>query len=95
MTPRSGLRQSDSQCWIVYGLLENRDTDHDLRFIGISERPQEIADAHPEYEACMAFPEGAADQLTPGMKMLTGISAATEMWMVGGRWPNAAERAGR
>lgn len=50
---------SQSATWIVYGLLENRDDDHDLRFIGVSERPQEIADAHPEYEACMAFPAAA------------------------------------
>lgn len=83
-----------SPSWIVYGLLANRADDHDLRLIGRTDTPQALADAHPEYEACMAFPEQAACQLTPGSKIVDGMSALALIGLGQGRFPNAAERAG-
>jgi hypothetical protein len=79
--------------WIVYGLLANRQDDHDLRFIGTSEHPQQLADAHPEFEACMAFPQETADQVVPGTKLVDGVAAVVQVGLFGARWPNAAERA--
>lgn len=81
--------------WLVYGLLANRESDHDLRFIERSDHPQSVADEHREtYDAVMAFPEDTADKVEPGGRLEIAPVAA----LLGcGRasWPNAAQRAGR
>jgi hypothetical protein len=84
--------QSKQIVWVVYGLLENRTADHDLRFIEETTTPQRTADEHPEYEACVAFPRESLCQLEPGSKVIANPVVA---FMPGVRWPNAAERAGR
>lgn len=79
--------------WLVYGLLANRETDHDLRFIERSDHPQRVATAHADtYEACMAFPEDTADQLQPGDR-LEIAPVASLLGHGRARWPNAAQRA--
>lgn len=81
----------DDGLWLVYGLLANREHDHDLRFIEKSEKPQAVADAHPEFAAVMAFPEATACQLTAGAV----LAHSPALLLFGARWQNAAERAGR
>lgn len=80
--------------WLVYGLLANRDTDHDLRFIAPSDHPLDIVDQHQDtYEAFMAFPQDTADQLEPGTR--TAIAPVAAAFGLRARWSNAAEKAGR
>jgi hypothetical protein len=90
--PDSLNGQSRQAVWVVYGLLENRTVDHDLRFIEETTTPQRTADEHPEYEACVAFPREALCQVEAGGKIIANPAAAL---MPGVRWPNAAEKAGR
>lgn len=78
--------------WLLYGLLANREDDHDLRFVCRSEKPQQDADAHREtYEAFMAFPETTADQVEPGGRLV--IAPVVADFVLPCRWPNAAELA--
>jgi hypothetical protein len=79
--------------WLIYGLLENRENDHDLRFICETDKPQIVADeqAAEGFEAFMAFPKTTACQLEPGSRF--EIAPVAALLGMPCRFANAAERA--
>lgn len=72
--------------WALYGLLENREHDHDLRFLCLTdERPFEAAQPYlGEYEAVVAFDADSRKQVDREDEIVSGAAAVA---MLGMGWP--------
>lgn len=62
--------------YLLYGLLDNRADDHDLRFLGCTDdvpaAVEELGDAHAAY---LGFNRDTAIQWEPGIRVIDGVAA--------------------
>lgn len=66
--------------YLLYGLLENRESDHDLRFIGCTDDViAAVGELGDQYEAYMGFDRGAAIHWEPGMTTINGVAAVAAL----------------
>lgn len=79
--------------WALYGLLENREIDHDLRFLSKVELDtfddfQAEADKYEgEYEIVVAFDTTRMHRASPGEEWITTIAPVAALMGGRARWP--------
>lgn len=67
--------------YLLYGLLDNRESDHDLRFIGCTDDvPEAVAELGDQYPAYLGLPRATVIHWEPGMRVLSGIDAGVALF---------------